>query len=531
MSSRAPCDDTAVRFVVGQAPCAPSTRRWVLAATILGSTMAFVDGTIVNVSLPAIQSHLGASGTGAQWIVEAYALFLSSLILVGGALGDRTGRRGVFLGGVAIFAASSAACGLARDVTGLVAARAVQGIGAALLVPNSLAILGAAFPASERGRAIGTWSAFTSAAMAVGPLFGGWLVQAVSWRAAFFVNLPIAAAVAAIAAFRVPESRDPDVLHLDVLGASLVTLGLAGATYGLIESADRGFRDARVLGSIAVGLTGLAAFVFVELRKAHPMVPPSLFRIRAFLAANLLTLFLYAALGAALYFFAFDLIQAQGFTPAAAGAAMMPLILFMFALSRWSGGLADRVGARLPLTVGPAITGLGFGLLAIPGAGANFWTGFLPGLCAIGFGISLTVAPLTTVVLGSVDPRHSGTASGINNAVARVAGLLAIAALGILFAGAFHRSLERRLASAAVSPATIEHVRAESGKLGATSPPPGAAQDEARIVSGAVKNSVAASFRLVSLACAALALAASGCALWGIRGGSASLRAAKRAAA
>jgi EmrB/QacA subfamily drug resistance transporter len=493
--------------------------------------MAFVDMTIVNVSLPVIQSRLGASGTGAQWIVEAYALFLSSLILAGGALGDRLGRRRVFLTGVAIFALSSAACGLARDVAELIAARAIQGIGAALLVPNSLAILGASFPASERGRAIGTWSAFTSVASAIGPLFGGWLVQSVSWRAAFFVNLPIAAAVAAISMFFVPESRNPDARSLDVRGASLVTLGLAGATYSLIEAADRGFRDTRVLASLAVGALGLVAFVFEERRSPHPMVPPSLFRIRAFFAANLLTLFLYAALGASLYFLAFDLIQAQGLTPAAAGASIAPLIFFMFALSRWSGALADRIGPRLPLTLGPAITALGFGLLAIPGAGANFWTGFLPGLCAIGFGMALTVAPLTTVVLGAVDARHTGMASGVNNAVARVAGLIAVAALGILFAGVFHRSLDRRLASADVPPATREHVRTESGKLGATRPPPFAAGEEARAVEGAVRDSVAVSFRVVSLACAALALAASGCAAWGIRGARESQRAVKRAAA
>ena len=531
MSSRGPCDDAAVRWAVGESPCARPARPWVLAATILGSSMAFVDMTIVNVSLPVIQSRLGASGTGAQWIVEAYALFLSALILAGGALGDRLGRRRVFLTGIAIFALSSAACGLARDVAELVAARSIQGIGAALLVPNSLAILGAAFPASERGRAIGTWSAFSSVASAVGPLAGGWLVQSISWRAAFFVNLPIAAAVAGISVFFVPESRNPDARRLDVLGASLVTLGLAGSTYALIESADRGWSDGRVLASLAIGAFGLVAFVFQERRSPHPMVPPSLFRIRAFLAANLLTLFLYAALGASLYFISFDLIQAQGWTPTATGAAIVPLIVFMFALSRWSGALADRIGPRLQLTWGPAITALGFALLAIPGAGANFWTGFLPGLCAIGFGMALTVAPLTTVVLGAVDSRHAGTASGVNNAVARVAGLLAIAALGILFAGIFHRSLDRRLASADVSSATREHVRAESGKLGATRPPPDAARDEARTVESAVRDSVAVSFRVVSLACAALALAASGCAAWGIRPGRESHRAVKRAAA
>jgi EmrB/QacA subfamily drug resistance transporter len=533
MSSRGPCDEAVLREGGAAPPCARNARSWVLAATVLGSSMAFVDGTVVNVSLPQIQARLGASGAGAQWIVEAYALLFSSLILVGGALGDRLGRRRVFVSGVGLFALASAACAAAGSVEALVAARAVQGIGAALLVPNSLAILGAAFPPAERGRAVGAWSAFTSAAMAIGPLLGGWLVQAISWRAACLINLPAAAAVVGIARAKVPETREVAARSLDVRGAVLVTLGLAGVISGLIASADRGGKDPRVVASLAAGALLLGAFVFAERRSPHPMVPPSLFRVRTFLAANLLTLFLYAALGAGLYFLAFDLIQAQGFTPAAAGAAVMPLIVFTFALSRWSGGLADRIGARRPLLFGPAIAAAGFALLAIPGSGATYSAGFLPGLSAIGLGLAVTVAPLTSVVLGSVPAADTGTASGVNNAVARVASLLAIAALGILFAAVFHRELDRRLASGDVSPATREHLRAESAKLGAVRPPAGAGETEARLVEQSVRSAVAAAFRVVTLACAALALLASACAAWGVGGGPdrESVRHRRRAAA
>jgi EmrB/QacA subfamily drug resistance transporter len=491
----------------------------VLAATVLGSSMAFLDGTVVNVSLPQIQARLGASGAAAQWVVEAYALFLSSLILAGGAIGDRVGRRRLFLAGTAIFAAASAACGLAGGIPALIAARAIQGIGAALLVPNSLAILGAAFPAAQRGRAVGAWSAFTSIATAGGPVVGGWLVESVSWRAVFFINLPFAVAVAAISMRHVPESRDPQARRLDVRGAVLVTLGLAGATYGLIESAERGVRDPAVMGALALGVIGLAAFAFEERRSPAPMVPPALFsRNRVFVAANLVTWFLYAALGATFYFLAFDLIQAQGFSPAAAGAALLPPIAFLSVLSRWAGSLADRFGPRRFLILGPAITGAGLGCLAIPGEGAGYWTGYFPGLAAVGLGMALAVAPLTATVLGSVDRGSAGMASGVNNAVARVASLIAIAALGILFASVFRASLERRLDSASVSAQTRRHLRAESAKLGATAPPPGARESEARAVRAAVRVSVIEAFRRVALACAALAFLASACAVWGIRG-------------
>ena len=499
------------------APAGGVSQRWVLAATVLASGMAFIDGTVVNIALPLIQESLGASGTAVQWIVEAYSLFFSALILVGGAMGDRFGRRRVFMAGVTLFALASAACGLARNVSELITARAIQGIGASLLVPGSLAILSAAFPAGERGRAIGTWSAFTSVATSAGPLLGAWLVQTVSWRAAFLLNLPLAAAVLFIAWRHLPETRDPAARPLDITGAALATAALGGVVLGLIESVNRGWRDPWVVGALLAGVIALVAFVFEERRSRNPMLPPSLFRERTFVAANLLTLFLYAALSAAFFYLPFDLLQAQEFTPAEAGAAMMPLIVLLSSLSMWSGGFVQRVGARLPLTLGPAIAGLGFGLLALPGVGAGYWSGFFPALCVLGLGMGVTVAPLTTVVMNSVPREQAGSASGVNNAVARVAGLLAIALFGIVVSWTFHRTLERSLNEISVSPAMRRAVMAESSKLGATRPPAQASPTEAAQIADQVKASLVASFRVVTLIAAALALAASACAGWGLK--------------
>ena len=339
------------------------------------------------------------------------------------------GPRRVFVAGVAVFAMvrRPAAC---ADVWQLVAARTLQGIGGALLVPGSLALIGSAFPAAERGRAIGTWSGATAVAGAIGPVLGGWLVSAVSWRAVFWINVPLAAAVVAIAVWRVPESRQAGAQPLDFAGAGLVTAGLGGVVYGLIESAGRGLSDVRVLGPVLFGAAMLVLFVVVERSRAHPMLPLDLFRSRAFAGANLLTFCLYAALTGNVL----PVVRphpGSGFPPAAAGASMLPFIVIVSALSRWSGALLDRVGPRLPLTAGPAIAALGFALLAIPSTHAGYWSGFFPGICVLGLGMAVTVAPLTTVVMGAVDPGRAGLASGVNNAVSRVGGLLALAVLGI----------------------------------------------------------------------------------------------------
>jgi EmrB/QacA subfamily drug resistance transporter len=502
---KGPCDEAVVHSAGEALVCDPATRRWVLAATILGSSMAFIDGTVVNVALPVIQERLGASVRGAQWIVEAYALGLSSLLLVGGALGDRMGRRRVFVAGVVVFAIASAACGLAADVTQLVLARAVQGLGAALLVPGSLALIGSTFPAAQRGRAIGTWSGTTAVATAIGPALGGWLVQAVSWRAVFWINLAPAAAVIMIGLWKVPETRQAGRQPLDAAGASLVTAGLAGVVYGLIEWTGRGLRDPRVAGALALGAVMLVLFVVVERSGAHPMLPLNLFRSRAFAGANLVTLCLYAALTCTMFFLSFDLIQAQGFTPAAAGASLLPLIVLISLLSRWSGAFLDRVGPRLPLTAGPGIAAIGFALLAIPGTGASYWSGFFPGICALGLGMAVTVAPLTTVVMNAVDPGRAGLASGVNNAVSRVGGLLAVAVLGLLVTAVFDRSLDRRLEASGLANVARRIPPEERLKLGAARPAPDLPADQARAVSSAIAGALAASFRMVALASAALA--------------------------
>jgi EmrB/QacA subfamily drug resistance transporter len=505
LAASGPCDETIARSAP-ESPCGRSSARWALVATILGSGMAFLDGTVVSVALPVLQKSLNASASQAQWVVEAYLLFLSSLVMVGGSLGDRIGRRRVFLAGVVLFAASSAACGLAPGAGALIVARAVQGIGAALLIPSSLAILGAVFPAEQRGRAIGIWSSFTAIAGVVGPLLGGWLVQVSSWRAVFFVNLPIAAAVAGITFAKVPESRNARAKSLDLPGALLATLGLGGLVFGLIEAPTARWQAPRVWISLSAGAAALCAFVAVERRSRHPMVPGELLRNRVFVGVNLLTLFLYAALSEAFYFLPFDLIQAQGYPPARAGAAILPMILILFALSRTTGAIADRIGPRILLTAGPAIAAIGFFLLGMPGVGARYATAFLPALVILGIGMAMTVAPLTTTVLNAVDREQEGTASGINNAVARVAGLLAIAALGIVAFRSFDRTLTERLSQPEFSAAAREVPRSERNKLGAAQPPPGLPAPEAARVREAIALSLVAAFRVLMRIAAALAL-------------------------
>ena len=512
VAARGPCDEVILQ-ATEPSPCTRATAQWVLAATILGSSMAFIDGTVVNVALPVLQKSLKASVSNVQWVVEAYALFLSALVLVGGSLADRFGRRRVFTIGVAVFAASSAACAFAPDVGALVLARAVQGVGAALVVPSSLAILGAAFSARERGRAVGTWSSLTAVAGAIGPVAGGWLVQVASWRAVFFLNLPIAGAVLAIALRKVPETRNPSAGRLDPAGALAATIGLAALVFGLIEVPGAGWNDPRVWVSLTVGAVALVGFVVIERRSPHPMVPLDLFRIRAFAGANLLTLFLYGALSAAFFLLPFDLIQARGYSPSAAGAALLPLIVLIFALSRPVGAIADRFGSRVPLTVGPAIAAVGFLLLSVPHGDARYATTLLPAVSVLGLGMAITVAPLTTTVLNAVDQRDTGTASGINNAVARVGGLVAIAAFGVVASQAFDRALDRRLSEAGLAAVAPKISAAERHKLGAAQAPPHSSESEARGAQKAIAAALSDSFRMSMRIAAVLAFLSSACAL------------------
>jgi len=501
-----PCDDAFIRAGDPASGCAPSARRWVLVATIIGSSMAFIDGTIVNVALPSIQRDLGATAASMQWVVESYALFLASLLLVGGALGDHFGRRRIFLIGVAIFAVASAACAFSPDVNVLIIARALQGIGGALLVPGSLTLISASFPQEERGRAIGTWSGFSGITAAIGPVIGGFLVDHYSWAWAFLINIPLAAAVIWIGWRHVPESRGASARPLDGWGALLVTIGLAGVVYAFIEAPGRQWSSAAVVIALVAGIAALALFVNVEWRVRWPMIPLSLFRNHNFAGANLLTLWLYAALGGGLYFFPLNLIQVQGYSATAAGAALLPFIIIMFMLSRWAGKLVDRFGARRPLVAGPTIAAAGFAMFAWPGIGGSYWMTFFPAVVVLGLGMAVTVAPLTTTVMNSIGEEMAGVASGVNNAVSRAAALLAIAIFGMVMAWAFDSGLDSRLAAMDVPHEVVEFLDGQRDKLAGAALPDGAGESAAAELRQAIGMAYVAGFRWVMLLSAGLAL-------------------------
>jgi EmrB/QacA subfamily drug resistance transporter len=510
---RPPCDELAIR----SGPSAsrpPAEGTWILAAAILASSMAFIDSTIVNVALPALQSSLGATVIDAQWVIESYGLLLGALILVGGSIGDLFGRRRAFLMGVIVFTIASVWCGLSPDIHQLIIARAIQGLGAAFLVPGSLALISASFDKADRGRAIGTWSGFTAITTALGPVLGGWLIQHASWRWAFFLNLPFAVAVIVISLKHVPESRSAAAKRVDWLGAAIVSAGLGGLVYGLIESARLGWRNPFVLGALLIGVVGLIAFFFVEARVAEPMVPLQLFQSRPFSGANLLTLFLYAATGIFFFLFPLNLIQVQGYSATAAGAAALPFILLMSALSRWSGGLIARYGARLPLIVGPLITAAGFILFAIPSIGGSYWSAFFPAFTVLGFGMTVSVAPLTTVVMDAVKQDRAGTASGINNAVSRIAGLLAVAVLGIVMLWLFSTHLDRSLASVPMSTEQRKDIKSSYVQLAALEIPPGLDRTTSNEIRTSVNQAFIYGFRLVMLICAGLSVVGAAQSWW-----------------
>jgi EmrB/QacA subfamily drug resistance transporter len=483
--------------------------RAILAATVLGSSMAFVDGSVVHIALPEIQERLGAGASAMQWVVNAYMLAIGALMLVGGAAGDRWGRRRVFLVGTALFGAASAACGLAPDAASLVAARALQGAAGALLVPGSLAILRAAFDGEAQGRAIGTWAAFSALTTAAGPILGGWLVDLAGWRSIFLINLPLAALTLAIGVSSLPESRDPQATgRIDLAGAALAAGGLGALSWGLIAASDRGLADAGVIAALLGGAAALAAFVAWEGRTAHPMMPLGLFRDRAFAGANLYTLLLYGALSAALFLQPFLYVQVWGWSATAAGAAFLPFTLLLAALSRTAGGLAARVGARPMLVWGAVVTGAGFGWLALAGTEGAFLADVLPGMTLAGLGMAAAVAPLTTAVMTAVEDRHAGTASGINNAAARVAGLLAVAVLGSLAAAVFADRLADGLPGLALPPGAAEAVLAESRSLAGTPVPEGLGADAAAAVRALIGAAFVEGHRIALAACAGLCLGA-----------------------
>jgi EmrB/QacA subfamily drug resistance transporter len=487
--------------------------RWTLVATILGSSLTFIDGTVVNVALPALQADLEATITDVQWVIEAYALFLGALILVGGSLGDQFGRRRVFLMGVIVFTIASVLCGIAPSSAVLIISRALQGIGAAFLVPGSLAIISATFDDAERGRAIGTWSGFSAITTAIGPVGGGWLVDHVSWRAVFFLNVPIAIIVLLLSIRFMDESRDPSrTRQIDWSGAALAVVGLGGIVFGLLEWPPLGISQPLVVGALAIGICSLVLLVIVERTVANPMLPLALFHSRPFTLANVLTLFLYAALSVVLFLVPLNLIQVQHYTATEAGAALLPFPIIMFTLSRWSGGLIARVGSRLPLTIGPLIAALGLALYARPGIGGSYWTTFFPAVVVLALGMAVTVAPLTTTVMAAVDARHAGVASGINNAVARVAGLLAIAIFGVLLARTFEARVRPRLDHLALSPPAREALDRELSRMAGAdiAQVPSIPASEQRQVRGIIDEEFVFAFRLLMIVTAGLALAAAG---------------------
>jgi EmrB/QacA subfamily drug resistance transporter len=505
-----PCDEAVILSAPATAPCSGAAAPWILAATILGSSLAFIDGSVVNLALPAFQADLNATVIDAQWVVEAYALLLAALILVGGSLGDLYGRRRIYAAGVSLFAASSIWCGLAPSIGQLILARGLQGVGAALLVPGSLAIISASFHPDQRGRAIGTWSGFTSITAAVGPVLGGFLIEHGSWRWVFFINVPLALIVLLLTFWRVPESRNPDTPQgLDWVGAGLATVGVGGIVYALIESSKREWNNPAVVVALLSGVFALVAFAVVEARSTAPLVPFGLFRSRNFSGANLLTLFLYSALSGMLFFFPLNLIQVQGYSATAAGASMLPFILLMFVLSRWSGGLVDRYGAKRPLVVGPLIVAVGFMIFAIPSIGDNYWTTFFPAVVVLGLGMAISVAPLTTTVMNSVPEERAGTASGINNAVSRLAGVLSIAALGVVMLTTFNQHLSSRLDNIRLEPQIRRDIESQRVKLAAIEIPQGVDTPLREELRRSIDSSFVAGFRLVVIIASGLAILSS----------------------
>jgi EmrB/QacA subfamily drug resistance transporter len=502
-----PCDAGVISCTRGAAPCHPSSRPWVIAAASLGSGMAFLDSTVMNVALPAVQTNLEVGAREVQWVFGAFAVVLAAFLLLGGTLGDHYGRRRIFVLGATIFAVASAWCALAPSLGQLIAARAVQGAGGALLVPASLAVVGASFEGRQRAKAIGLWGALSGTAMAVGPILGGWLVEDVSWRAAFLITPAMALVAIPIALRHVPESRDPEAHKLDLIGAAIATIALGGLVYGLIESSASGFADPVVLAALLLGAFALSTFVFVERRENDPMLPPSLFRSRNFDGANLVTLLFYMSLTGSLYFVPFLMMQVHGYSALVTGSVFLPFVAMALLLGRLSGYILALFGVKIPLITASLAAALGFALFAVPGVEhGSYWTSFFPAMVVQGFGMALAITPLTTVALGSVEGKHSGLASGVNNAAARVAAPLAVAVLSVFVYEVFSTSLDTRLDSMKLPGEVRSEMEAAKAHLGAAEAPEGVNANTAAHIERAIDASFVAGFRTVMLICVGLAL-------------------------
>jgi len=482
---------------------------WVLCATILASSMAFIDFSALNVALPAIQSSLGARGSELLWVVNGYNLMLASLILVGGSLGDRFGRKKVFTGGILLFTLSSVFCGLSPSITALIAGRVVQGIGGSLMIPGSLALITASFGPDRRGRAIGTWSAVTTIMMVAGPVIGGFLAQYSLWRLVFFINVPLSA-VALIALFLyVPESRDTGVSQrIDIIGASLATVSLVGLAYGFTAASELGFKNPRIILSLGVGFFALVGFIVAEKRSADPMVPLRLFRSPTFSGANLLTLFLYGALAAYTLFLSLNIIQVQGYRESIAGLVLLPFIFLLAGLSRFAGRLVDRIGPRLLLVAGPFLVGIGFFLTAFAGlteGPQDYWRSFFPAILFFGAGMGLTVAPLTTTVMSAHSARFAGTASGINNAISRIAGVLAIAILGSIALIGYRNAVAAQTAGIDLPQPVRAELMDQALKFGAASVPGSVPEELTGEVDRSIRTAFVSTFAVLMYICSGLA--------------------------
>jgi len=475
-------------------------QKWTLVSTILASSLVFIDSTALNVALPALQKDLGITGTELLWVINGYALLLSALLLVGGSLGDLYGRNKLFLIGLGIFSISSFICGISQTPLQLIVARAIQGIGGALLTPGSLSILSSQFGSESRGRAIGLWSTFSALTAIFGPVLGGWLAGLGLWRVIFFLNIPLSVVVFISMIYKVPESKNPDAMKLDIWGAILVTLGLAGITYGFIEAPKHGFGHPIIISSLLLGGSSLIGFVIVQSRSSHPMMPLNLFKSSTFGGGNLLTLFVYAALGGAMFFVPLNLIQIQGYSELIAGLAMLPMIISIASISPFAGKFADSKGVRKPLIIGPIITGTGFYLFSTygitPGPSA-YWSTFFLSFLLLGIGMGITVAPLTTAVMGAISEDNSGIASGINNTVARAAGVLAIALLGAVVLFSFKKSIENEISTMDISDGMKNEIMLESVKFAAAEVPDGLSEENKVIVKSQLNNSFIGAFNRV----------------------------------